>query len=90
MANSNHLKGLRCPQCGSYEPLSIAIDGCIKMYDDGSSEDCHWDLTWTNESYCECGACHWGGLLKEFADPDHRPDDLSGEHPQGSVLLLPC
>ena len=70
MANSNHLKGLRCPSCGSYEPLYIAIDSIIAMYDDGPSEDCHWDLTWTKESSCECGECNWPGVLTDFSDPD--------------------
>ena len=65
MANSNCLEGLRCPECGSEEPLKIEVKVMATVYDSGVDET-SGDTEWNETSYCECGECTYHGIVKNF------------------------
>lgn len=76
MSNSNCLSGMRCPECGSIEPFTIAIVKHLPVYDAGvdpygEESDNHWD----NSSYCRCNECDFDGIVADFRE-DFTPDDI--------------
>ena len=66
MPNQSYLEGMRCPSCGSYEPLRIEIRTVIEFNDNGSDE--LYDLTWDEDNYCECVECNFTGVVKDFEE----------------------
>lgn len=66
MANTNCLQGLRCPQCGSYEPFHIEVLTVVQMWDDGTESDLGGGLDWKEDSYIDCYACQHSGTVKDF------------------------
>jgi hypothetical protein len=62
--NENCLAGLRCPRCGSTEPLDISGRGIFQMYDDGVSS-CH-SVSWDDDSLCTCPGCNHCAPVAEF------------------------
>ena len=64
MANTNCLAGIRCPQCGSYEPFDIVVETVAKIYDDGV--DHTRDTEWDSDSFLYCCNCDDQGIVSEF------------------------
>jgi hypothetical protein len=62
--NVNCLEGMRCPECGSYEPFLIGIKTVGKVFDDGVSET--FDNEWDDDSYCRCCECDHEGAVADF------------------------
>lgn len=65
--NKNCLKGMRCPECGSYGPFLIEAKVTILIYDDGTEDD-GTDTEWEDDSYCHCPECNHAGDVKEFTE----------------------
>lgn len=68
MANTNCLKGMRCPNddCGSYGPYRIVVTAVAEMWDDGSDDTV--DLEFEDAAYCQCVTCSYEGSVFEFKD----------------------
>ena len=64
MPNTNLLKNMRCPNCGSEGPFRIRAEATLLVYDD-CYED-HGDLEWNNESYCVCVICSSFGTVQDL------------------------
>jgi len=62
--NENCLEGMRCPECGSYEPFTIHVEAEALMYDNGYKDVCN--LEWDDDSYCRCKACGFTGVVMNF------------------------
>ncbi len=62
--NTNCLDGMRCPKCGSLEPMYISATCTVKVYDDGTDET--GDFDWDKNSSCTCGLCGFDGLVAAF------------------------
>lgn len=67
MTNTNCLRNMRCPQCGSEGPLKIEVTGMATFYDDGG--DFVGDMSWEDSSYCECLECHQMATAASFYTP---------------------
>ena len=65
MPNVNCLEGIACPECESEGPFGIACDIVMEISDDGT-ESPIGDITWEDDSYCECRACMHKGTVKDF------------------------
>lgn len=63
--NTNCLKGLRCPRCGSWEPFYIECTGIQKVYDD-DIDDAYYDPDWTDESQIVCAECRYEDIVAAF------------------------
>lgn len=64
-ANTGRLEGIRCPQCGSYEPFFIGpIKATLKVCDDSIEE---YDAEWNNESDIACDECDHIGIVDDFS-----------------------
>lgn len=62
--NTDLLRGMRCPNCGSYGPFNIRIKTVARVYDD--SFDIHKLPAWNGDSYCRCEDCDCEGDVDEF------------------------
>lgn len=65
--NTNCLDGLRCPNCGSEEPVWIEAKAEFKVYDSGTDE--YHDVEWDENSPCRCGQCRHWSTVAEFRRP---------------------
>lgn len=63
--NTNHLKSIRCPKCGSYEPFFIAFKATYLVYDNGipPGQNGH---AWGMDSDIKCTTCGHTGIVGEF------------------------
>lgn len=68
--NTNCLKGLQCPNCGSLGPFRIAAKSWFMVYDSGT--DNHGDVEWDNNSAVICRACDHEGTIKSFDRPSMK------------------
>ena len=80
--NKNCLQGLRCPKCGSCEPLNVTISLTIPIYDDGFEFPRQEDHTiyWDDKNPCRCDECDYDGDVSDFnvkEENDIRRDELS-------------
>lgn len=66
MTNKYHLKGLRCPHCGSEGPFGIAVDAVYLVSDDYGVEEQLSANDWNGTSYCECRACGNAQTVRDF------------------------
>lgn len=64
MPNTNCLKGMNCPGCGSEGRFIISVQTLMEVSDDGTGND--WDTEWGDNSYCECKSCGYSGKVKNF------------------------
>ena len=62
--NTNWLEGMKCPECGSYEPFMIAIRTMAEVFDEGVEQSC--DKEWDDTSYCRCVNCDHEGTVSDF------------------------
>jgi hypothetical protein len=67
--NTNCLKGLACPKCGSFGPFSIDCQAYFDVSDDGT--DNARDVRWNKKSQTVCQACDFTAKLEAF---DQHPD----------------
>lgn len=53
--NVNCLAGMRCPNCGSIEPLKIMVTQTMMAHfsDEGSYDDAGGNMEWGENSACE-------------------------------------
>lgn len=72
MPNTNCLAGLRCPQCGSYEPFSILGQANVVVYDEGTDEGS--SIEWDYDSHARCIACGKIGKVGDFLEEDADED----------------
>jgi hypothetical protein len=66
MANVNCLEGMKCPECGSYEPFVLSVFAYTTMWDKGSESTT--ELEWDNDSYCKCVKCGHSNTVRNFDD----------------------
>lgn len=64
--NTNCLAGMRCPECGSYEPFIIEVYGRAEVWDDGIEEIT--DTEWDSDYSCICKRCGCARSVHEFRD----------------------
>ncbi len=85
MANTNCLKGMQCPKCGSEEPLQIQIkvttSATTLRTESGSVLEGYnlvimpriYDkfdhLQWDDDSLCYCIDCKFQGQVRDFRQP---------------------
>lgn len=98
MVNSNLLKGYKCPQCGHESPLLIDVRACLRLSDDGYTDDdieegsIHWDY----DSWTTCPECGYAEDLSAFEIPtDPEPKVIEGPCPhcgreENGTWLKPC
>ena len=67
MANTNCLKGMRCPKCGYEDGFYIDVTRTVLMRDDGS-ELTPSDEDWDVHSTCSCEKCGHTGAVLIFQD----------------------
>lgn len=77
MSNDNCLAGMRCPECGSYEPFDIRAEVTVTMFDEGSDGD--YGYEWNEESLCFCKKCDHGGWVADFREKDDGDEEDSQE-----------
>ena len=63
--NTNCLKGIQCPECGSEGPFVIEVSTTVLMSDDGWDEHVS-DTIWEDTSYCRCDDCDHVGEVADF------------------------
>jgi len=67
MANSQCLRGMRCPTCGSVEPFRIEVMTTVVVWDAETEPlDPRATPTWDASSYCKCMQCDMEGLVCDF------------------------
>jgi hypothetical protein len=66
--NTNCLKGIQCPECGSEGPFVIEVSTTVLMSDDGWDENVS-DTIWEDDSYCRCDNCDRVGDVGDFKSP---------------------
>jgi hypothetical protein len=64
MTNTNCLKAMKCPKCGSEGPFRIECTSMFTMYDDGTED--FEDVLYNGESYCMCPQCDHDGKIHDF------------------------
>ena len=67
--NTNHLKGIQCPECKSEGPFVIEVSTTVRISDDSWGETVS-DVTWTDTSYCRCDDCDHVGEVADFKQPE--------------------
>lgn len=67
--NTNYLKGMKCPQCGSEGPFSIRYSTWILTYDDGVEDNYNNDIDHNDDSACNCSNCDYEGPIHTFKTP---------------------
>ena len=73
MANTNLLKGMRCPDCGSEGPFRFAVEAIALIHDDGVIE---YELFRRfNPFWCVCRDCHFGGHARKFLTAEANHDN---------------
>lgn len=77
--NNSVLEGLRCPQCGSEGPFSIACITVGLFADDGVDE--YGDMEWESTSGMSCQGydtdCDFTGTVADFTIGEQREGALS-------------
>ena len=63
--NTNCLKGMQCPKCGSEGPFVIEVPATVLMSDDGEVEHAI-DTIWEDTSFCGCDDCDHVGDVADF------------------------
>ena len=66
--NTNCLRGMRCPSCGSLGPFVITVLTTVLMSDDGSEEI--GDLEYMGGSPCVCFVCGELGTVDTFSEEE--------------------
>jgi hypothetical protein len=66
MMNTNCLQGLRCPECGAYEPFAIEVQALALIYDAGTESGDMRRVLWDDTSWCACFDCDWTGTVADF------------------------
>jgi len=66
MPNENCLKGMKCPECGSFGPYKIA-SSCWAVWTDEGTEN-YTELEFGDEDRCICLDCKNNGTVKVFED----------------------
>ncbi len=70
--NTNCLKDMRCPECGSYGPFHIVCSCLGEVHDGGVCEGVGWE--WDDHNSCTCRMCLHDGTVESFKDPDPEGD----------------
>ena len=67
--NTNCLEGMRCPKCGSYGPLEIAVLVTARVSDGGSDVPAQ-DHEWHDDSPAKCAEpdCEFTGTVLNFRE----------------------
>jgi len=67
MTNSNCLRGIQCPECGSEGPFWITVETLVLMNDDGGWSETSGDTDdWGSWSFIRCNKCDEAGIVSEF------------------------
>lgn len=69
MINTNCLRGIQCPECGSLGPFIITVETNVVMHDDGWSETTGDRDDWGAHSLIRCDSCDHPGVVAEFRAP---------------------
>jgi hypothetical protein len=68
---------IRCPECGNTDQLDIEATISVRVTENGTDADLSGDGYWTYtpKSWTACGACGYGGELRQFEEdvPSHNP-----------------
>lgn len=68
--NTNCLKGVMCPKCGSTEAFRIKANVWVEVRDEGTDPMLpKQDIEWEDESFIDCGECGSVGRISEFSHP---------------------
>ncbi len=75
--NTGHLKGIRCPKCGSYEPFLIGpieVKFEVRVTGDFTLESYSLkSIPWDDESDIACKKCRHNGVVADFAYGSDSP-----------------
>ncbi len=63
-ANTNCLKGFRCPKCGSEGPFKIEATCLVLVHDDGIEDGEGYE--WDDSAWCACRECEHDGTVRDF------------------------
>jgi len=67
MPNTNYLKSIQCPACGSEGPFWITVETIVLMKDDGCWDESTGDIdTWGDWSFIRCNDCDEEGVVSDF------------------------
>ncbi len=64
--NVNCLYGKRCPKCGSYGPLEVAVSMRILLADNGCEDATNNAIEYDDDSAAVCHACRYEGKFSNF------------------------
>jgi len=64
--NTNCLKGMKCPECGSESPFNIVCFVMMDVSDGGCDGITDGDADWNDDSYCQCRNCLHEGEAGDF------------------------
>ena len=68
--NSNCLKDMRCPECGSPGPFFITALTDFEMHDDGTES--HGDIEYDDVSSCRCKNCRYAHTVGVFKEKKYK------------------
>jgi DNA-directed RNA polymerase subunit RPC12/RpoP len=74
MANTNCLKGIRCPECGQEGKFEIQISAYIDVTDEGTG-DLQSAIEWDKDSDIVCKECGHDGTVEEFTTTNEAEDN---------------
>ena len=63
--NNYHLKGIKCPICGSEGPFIVDVQTQVLMFDD-RLDGLGGDYSWGDNAYMRCFECDQDGLVRHF------------------------
>jgi hypothetical protein len=85
--NTNCLEGMKCPNCGSEGPFTVAVTGWTKVSDDGT--DHVEDVEWEDDAKTYCTQCPREGTWESFRIPTAKSRALTllAQYDEAMTLL---
>ena len=77
MANTNCLKGMRCPECGNEDYFQILVNQIYDVSDDGA-DDGGRDVDWDESNWCWCNDCNEHGTVGYFQTDEPEKEATDG------------
>lgn len=65
--NTNLLKGMKCPQCGSEGPFRIRLKGWATVHDDHVTN--YDEISFQDDAMAYCIACEFGRTVQDLKNP---------------------
>jgi hypothetical protein len=72
--NTNCLEGVRCPQCGHEEGLSVSVTALARLSDNGFID--HEDMDFQEASRASCPECSHTGVAEDFRIAKQQHDSM--------------